>query len=256
VPRRLMQLEFALDDASVAPGVREGATLRRILLAGGTLWYGFVRARRRTLTIVVERGRVEVRAPRWTTLAQVEAFIREKEPWIRKRVSEARRHPPAFRWRDAELLPLLGKPVQLAINPQAPQTRRVGDRIEVLVERDAAPIVIREAVLKWLLGQARIVFLERLALFAPKLGVPLPELRLSNARTQWGSCNARGRVLLNWRLIHVPPRLLDYVVVHELAHLRELNHSSRFWALVEQAYPDCRSARHELNQIEKQLPTL
>jgi predicted metal-dependent hydrolase len=248
-----MQLEFALDGV---PPVRQGATPRRVLLESGSLWYGFVRARRRTLTIVVERGRVEVRAPRWTPLSEVEAFIREKERWIRKRLSEARRDPPAFAWRQGECVPVLGEDRRILLKAQSPGTVRAERSIEVDLAPGCSANELRDAVVGWLLVEARRVFLERLTLYAPRLDVPVPELRLSNARTRWGSCNARGRVLLNWRLIHVPIRLLDYVVVHELAHLRELNHSRRFWALVEQAYPGSREARLELNRVEKQLPNL
>src|SRR6185503_1641680 len=221
---------------------------RRIQLPGGLIWYGFVRARRKTLTIVVERGLVEVRAPRWTPFTEIEAFIREKERWIRRRIDEARRVAPPFSWKEGERLPVLGEPLRLVAAEPGSGVRRSGDALQVGVQ----PAAMRAAVLEWLLAEARRVFLERIAVFAPRVGVRVPEIRLSNARTQWGSCNARGRVLLNWRLVHAPLRLVDYVVAHELAHLRELNHSRRFWALVEQAYPECRTARRELNRLEKQ----
>jgi predicted metal-dependent hydrolase len=249
----MMQLEFGLEDAP--PGVRPGASLRCLSLPGGSLWYGFLRAHRRTLAIVVERGRVEVRAPRWTPIAEIEAFLREKEPWIRRRVAEGRRESPAFSWREGESLPVLGEPLKIVAGPPASGTRRIGQSLQVGVASPSASL-LRPAVLQWLRDEAQRVFAQRVGAYAPRLDVPVPELRLSNARTQWGSCNARGRVLLNWRLIHVPLALLDYVVAHELAHLRELNHSGRFWALVEKAYPDWRTARKDLNRIEKQLPNL
>jgi predicted metal-dependent hydrolase len=84
----------------------------------------------------------------------------------------------------------------------------------------------------------------------------MPALRLSNARTQWGSCSARGRVLLNWRLVLMPGPLIDYVVAHELAHLKELNHSQRFWTLVEGLYPAHLQARRALERLGRQLPEL
>ena len=80
------------------------------------------------------------------------------------------------------------------------------------------------------------------------LAVAPPTLRLSNARTRWGSCHASGRILLNWRLIQMPARLIDYVVVHELAHLREMNHSPRFWAVVAREIPDHTARRHEIRR--------
>ena len=134
-------------------------------------------------------------------------------------------------------------------------TRQLGQALHVAA-RTGSPPELRTNVIDWLRHQARAVFTERVAEYAPRLDVLPPPLGLSNARTQWGSCNARGRVLLNWRLIHVPLHLVDYVVAHELAHLREMNHSSRFWTLVEKAYPGCRAARVELNRVEKHIPNL
>ena len=246
----MMQLEFALDGALLEP--RTGQGLRRIALSGGPLWYSFLRARRKTLTIVVRRGHVEVRAPRSAPTADIERFIRDKEAWIRRRIEDARQTPPRFAWREGERLAVLGEPVRLVPGPGG--VRRVQDRLEV-PGSSGAPMM-RAAVLEWLRGEAKKLFLERARHFAPLLGVPEPELRLSNARTRWGSCNARGRILLNWRLIHVPLRLVDYVVVHELAHLLHLNHSPQFWALVAGICPGYRAARRELNRLEKQLPDL
>jgi len=79
---------------------------------------------------------------------------------------------------------------------------------------------------------------------------------LSDARTRWGSCGASGRVLINWRLMLLPPHLIDYVVMHELAHLREPNHSTRFWNIVASTYPGHRAARRELNALAHMLPEL
>jgi predicted metal-dependent hydrolase len=253
-----MQLEFALEDSPPAHRLRARAALRRIALQSGTLWYGLLRAQRRTLTIVVESGAVEVRAPRWTPLAEIEGFIRDKEPWISRRVEEARRKPRPFAWLAGERLPVLGESLRIVVTPGGPpgEVRRVDDHLEVGLPGDTGGPALRDAVLEWLCREAKHLFKQRITLYAPRLGVPEPELRLSNARTQWGSCSARGRVLLNWRLIHVPVRLIDYVVAHELAHLRELNHSRRFWALVENAYPGCGAARRELNRMEKQLPNI
>jgi predicted metal-dependent hydrolase len=252
----MMQLEFALEEAQSRQEQRAAQGLRQLALPGGTLWFGFVRARRRTLTIVVQRGRVEVRSPRWTPIADVEAFLREKERWIRRRMEEARREPPRLSWREGERLPVLGEQLRITLRNDAAGVRRGEDCIEVCWSPGASPAMLRASVLEWLFAQAREVFRERVGLYAPRLKVKEPEVRLSNARTQWGSCSAHGRVLLNWRLIHVPVRLIDYVVAHELAHLKELNHSRRFWALVESVYPDCRAARRELNRLEKQLPEI
>jgi predicted metal-dependent hydrolase len=215
-----------------------------------------VRARRRTVTILIERARVEVRSPRWTPIAEIEAFLREKERWIRRRIEETRRQPAPFVWREGERLPLLGEALRIELSSFTDGVRRAGQSIEVGLPRGCAAARLRTAVLEWLKSEAKRVFLERVALLAPRLAVPAPELKLSNARTQWGSCNARGRVRLNWRLVHLPLTLVDYVVAHELAHLRELNHSPRFWALVGSLCPGYALARRELERLGRQLPEL
>jgi predicted metal-dependent hydrolase len=107
---------------------------------------------------------------------------------------------------------------------------------------------------KALREKARLVFTERLARYAPQLGVAMPPLRLSAARTRWGSCSHHGGIALNWRLILMPLPVVDYVVSHELAHLREMNHSPRFWSVVEQLCPDWRARRLELRELARQIP--
>jgi hypothetical protein len=114
----------------------------------------------------------------------------------------------------------------------------------------------RDTVLAWIRAEALALFCERAARYAPLLGVAVPRIRLSNSKSQWGSCSADGRVLLCWRLTHLPLTLVDYVVAHELAHLLQLNHSSRFWALVGKLCPDYAHARKELNRLGRRLPVL
>jgi predicted metal-dependent hydrolase len=107
---------------------------------------------------------------------------------------------------------------------------------------------------KALRERARELFLARLAHYAALLGVAMPRLTLSAARTRWGSCSLKTGVRLNWRLIHFPLPVIDYVVAHELAHLREMNHSHRFWSIVEHLYPDYRAARDELKTLAAHCP--
>ena len=108
---------------------------------------------------------------------------------------------------------------------------------------------IESAVMKWYRQHALTCFTERIALYSRKLGVALPQLRLSNARTLWGSCNSHGIIRLNWRLIQKPLNLVDYVVAHELSHLIEMNHSKAFWQTVESVYPGYAGARKKLRGI-------
>jgi len=106
---------------------------------------------------------------------------------------------------------------------------------------------LREAVQSWLQRQALRVFKERCAHFAPRLGVRVRRLSLSSAATRWGSASADGAIWLHWRLIHFTLPVIDYVVAHELAHLREMNHSRAFWEVVRSVVPDYARARRTLD---------
>jgi hypothetical protein len=231
--------------------------LRRVPLSKSMLSYRFVRARRRTIGIFVIDGEVEARAPRRTPIREVEAFIREKERWIARRMAESRLKPPPFQWQDGAALPLLGNQVTLRTAALAAAIRINGNELEL---PPGTPEDRRRGGLAWLHEQALAHFHRRVAHYAQRLALPLPTLGLSNARTQWGSCHRKGRngarVLLNWRLVHMPERLIDYVVAHEIAHLRELNHSARFWTVVGSVYPDHAAARRELNRLGRALPLL
>jgi predicted metal-dependent hydrolase len=118
----------------------------------------------------------------------------------------------------------------------------------------AQPDQIRDTVQTWLQRQARRIFEERCALFAPSLGVRMKRLSLSSASTRWGSASADGSIRLNWRLVHFGLPVIDYVVTHELAHLREMNHSPAFWDVVRAALPDFERARGVLRS--EVLPAL
>ncbi|ARU06591.1 hypothetical protein CCO03_02285 [Comamonas serinivorans] len=106
------------------------------------------------------------------------------------------------------------------------------------------------AVLSWLQGLARRHFAARLDHFAPLVGVRWQRMGLTNARTRWGSASSDGSIRLHWRLIQLPPELADYVIVHELAHLHEMNHSPRFWAIVARVMPDYAQHRRALKQVQ------
>jgi predicted metal-dependent hydrolase len=129
-----------------------------------------------------------------------------------------------------------------------------GLRLHLGLPQGADPGQIRDTVQSWLQRQARRVFEERCALYAPRLGVRMKRLSLSSAATRWGSASADGSIRLNWRLVHFGLPVIDYVVTHELAHLREMNHSPAFWDVVRQALPDFEAARGALRS--EVLPVL
>ncbi len=250
-----LELPFLVEPPPAVPG-----RLRRVQLGGRVVPYRFRRARRRTIGIVVDAHGLAAAAPRWATIAEVEAFIREKERWVLRQIDDPRRRPRApFAWRAGASLPYAGR--EIVIAPGARRTPGLsGDRLEVPVHALASGSALRETVLDWLRSAALALFHERVARLAPALGVEPPALRRSASASQWGSCarsaDGRGRVLLHWRLVHFEVSLVDYVVAHELAHLRHMNHSGVFWRLVETAYPEHRAARRALRERGRQLPDL
>jgi hypothetical protein len=234
--------------------------LRHIRLGTRVIPYWFRRARRRTIGIVVEAHGLVAAAPRWATIAEVEAFIREKERWVLKRLDEIRRNArPPFLWQEGARFPYLGRDVALA-RALWGGTRLAKDRLEVPWVAFEAAARLRETVIEWLRAAALTLYRERVAAFAPVMGVLLPEVGLSNAASQWGSCtqtlDGRGRVLLHWKLVHFEPRIVDYVVAHELAHLRHMNHSAAFWRVVESAFRDHEWARRTLRDRGHLIPEL
>ncbi len=238
---------------------------REVRLDGAVVAYAFARAKRRTIGFVVGPDGLVVRAPRWTPLHEVEAALREKGPWILRKLHETReRHQrqenARIDWRDGTTLPYLGQTLRVQLDPHhsfadagaALQPANAADAVDaVRVLRVGLPHTaraeqIRDAVQAWLMRQAKALFTERLDHFAPLLGVQWRRMGLSNAGTRWGSASADGAIRLNWRLIHFSPAVVDYVVAHELSHLRVMDHSARFWDTVRSVLPDYAALRGQL----------
>lgn len=209
------------------------------------------RRRMRNVVMRIDGEGLRVSAPPSAPLAAIEAALADKARWILKRLAEHAARPrfdPA--WRDGDVLPWLGGALTLRIEGTLRlwPVERVGGTLVVAHPDGGDPAVAARLVEEWYDEQALALFRSRAAALAPLLGVAPPPIRLSGSRSEWGSCSAGGRVLLNRRLIHLPPHLVDYVVAHELAHLRELNHSPNFWELVARACPEHRALRRELRR--------
>ncbi len=226
---------------------------RDILLGSHRVGYALRRSRRRSIGFVVGAEGLSVSAPRWVGVGEIEAALREKSAWILKKLHEQReraRRLDAARvdWRDGTALPFLGEPVTVRLDARTSGAVLDADTraLRLGLPPTATREQIRDAVQSWLQRQARRVFEERCAHFAALLGVRVRRLSLSSAATRWGSASADGAVRLNWRLVHFALPVIDYVVAHELAHLREMNHSAAFWDVVRQALPDFETARGTL----------
>lgn len=234
---------------------------REIRLGDCRVAYALRRARRKSIGFSVGPEGLSVSAPRWVGQGDIEAALREKAGWILRKLSEQRdrsRRMQAARveWRDGTSLPFLGETVIVVLDPRVAGAQLNTDAealpgvpkltLHVGLPQHADAAQIRDVVQSWLQRQAKRIFEERCRLFADRLGVRMTRLTLSAAQTRWGSASADGSVRLNWRLVHFGLSVIDYVVAHELAHLREMNHSPAFWDVVRSVVPDYEQLRGSL----------
>lgn len=226
---------------------------RLLRLGERVVSYRFVRTKRRTIGIAVDASGLSVSAPRNAPWHEIEAFVREKRRWILARLEEwaGVPRPSVIRGASGETLLLFGESHMLDVLAGRGGVARDGTRIVVSATSPRRALALLVA---WLKRQALTALVPRTVHYAARLGLPAPPVALSRARTQWGVCTERGAIRLNWRLVHLEPALADYVVAHEVAHLVELNHSKRFWNLLERLYPDWRGARERLELAGAALP--
>ncbi|WP_230412240.1 M48 family metallopeptidase [Undibacterium hunanense] len=229
---------------------------RRILIQDYLLEYDLQRSKRRSIGFLINEDGLRITAPRWVTIADIETAIHEKQSWILRKLTERRDRTqrqlePKMHWKDGAKLPYLGGEITLQIAPASVSgTHFLADQGTLIINlpANAGEQQLKDRVQAWLQQEAKRVFNERLPVFAEKLNVRYQSMALSAATTRWGSCTSQGKIRLNWRLIHFSPMIIDYVVAHELAHLREMNHSPRFWATVQSVFPDFELARNKLRQ--------
>jgi predicted metal-dependent hydrolase len=254
-----------LDQAVTPQAFRHPEANREALLGKVLVGYHFKRAKRRNIGFSVGSEGLTVSAPRWVTLAEVEEAVRKKAGWIIGKLGHARERSERIEaarieWKDGASFPFLGEEVIVVLDPRhafqeigavlnagaqaLPGVPRL--TLHVGLAQNAQPPQIRDAVQAWLMRQARRLFTERLDHFAPLLGVRWRKLALSSAGTLWGTAHQDGSIRLNWRLVHFRMAVIDYVVAHELSHLRVMDHSPRFWETVRSVVPDYAQLRGQL----------
>lgn len=222
------------------------------MLAGEQVIYRLQRVRRRSIGMQIGLSGLSVRAPRWVTIREIEAALAERSAWILRTLAEWRKRQRDVlprEWISGAPILYRGDELALAVFP----SRRPGvcaDMFHLTVRhpRPHEEHALAGFVRTWLRDEALRLLVPFAAHLAARLSRGAPPVRLTNARTEWGSCNHKGEIRLNWRLVHLPPELAHYVVAHEVAHLVELNHSPRFWALVEALFPNHAAARKSLGE--------
>ncbi|CAH0353565.1 M48 family metallopeptidase [Aquabacterium sp. CECT 9606] len=235
------------------PVFRHPQAEREVRLGDVIVAYEFQRVRRRSIGMVVSSEGLSVRAPRWVSSGDIETALHAKSRWICNKLVEQRERAlkqkaTRIDWQHGAELPYLGEPLTLVLDPltKGVNLSEGGRALLMGLSPDAASEQIGELFQSWLKKQAKLRFDARVKHFAPLMGVSVSRISLSSARTRWGSASVDGSIRLHWRLMHFADHVIDYVVVHELAHLREMNHSPRFWEVVMSVMPDYEKARDQL----------
>jgi predicted metal-dependent hydrolase len=250
-------VNFLLFGAKPKPSEQEHS----VTLSDRIVPYIIKRSLRRRLSITIDHRGLRVLGPMNLTLRQSESLILTHEQWVIQKLDEWRPERLNSSWsiHGTTPLPIFGVPHEVRTAHHAARSPRI-ERLEntLLLHTADTHHTARshKALVKWLRQEALTYFEARIKELATLMDVRVSALSLSQARTRWGSCTSHGHIRLNWRLVHLPQNLVDYVIVHELAHLKEMNHSARFWAVVESVYPDHKSARRALRSRIATLPLI
>ena len=197
-----------------------------------------IRSRRKTIALIVKTdGRLIVRAPITATRRQIMNFVNEKSDWIRSSQEKVKKQPltPKKQFVDGENFWYLGKTYPVKLVPQKRPALTL--KTSFLLSRSAVPNA-EDTFKKWYQNQARDVITRRVEAIAKQHGFSYKKIRITSARTRWGSCSTRGSINFSWRLVMAPAEVIDYVIVHELVHTKTHNHSREFWNQVALIMPD------------------
>ena len=233
----------------------------------GEFTYTLYRTTRRTIGIQVRPdGEIVVRAPHFCSGTDIRNVVASRADWIRQkreimaRAAEESDRPESHYF-DGALLPFCGGYVRLRIDEGAENDRY---RITLHEAEDGKPELLLQGatldpetckllVARWGRRYAGDLFRDRVARWAGVVGVDYNTITIKDTKTRWGSCSAAGNINLHWRLIMLPERLSDYVIVHELCHRVEMNHSKLFWEHVGSILPDHKERRKELRAVERDI---
>jgi predicted metal-dependent hydrolase len=207
-----------------------------------------IRSKRKTIAIIIQAGgKVIVRAPLKIPERVIRTFVESKSAWINEKRNLALQRPvlPVRKYADGEKFLLLGRHIPLRV--VAGQKAALALQVDFVLARKALPQA-QQVFEKWYKAYALKILTERVEYFSVLHGFRYEKLRISSARTRWGSCSAHGSLSFSWRLVMAPLDVIDYVVIHELAHLKIKNHSTVFWAEVARLMP---TYRHQKDWLKR-----
>ena len=240
------------------------AELGRVQFGDATIEYEVQRSERRkkTVQITMDGGRVLVAAPSNTPDSNLEAIVRKRAPWILRQEPGSGVQPSRKRFASGETLPYLGRNVRLIVetaNVLLPELRFDHWSFRIAVPKGLDELKrydeIRKVVVQWYRRQASQRLPRTVELWRKRMGLRQAlEVLVRDQRQRWGSCAPDGTLRFNWRVVMLTPTLMEYVVVHELAHLKVGSHSKEYWALVSSLLPDAQQRRRQLRDTGKTLP--
>ena len=197
-----------------------------------------IKSKRRTFSLEVSADGVIVRAPKRATKRDIDCFLRQHHDWLMKKIEKLEAHAEryrAYQYCNGENFYYLGSKIPLHWTDEITRSARFNHQIELPVNyQDRAFEMLEKAYIR----QARKILLARLNEFSDKMNLEFNRMGITRAVRRWGSCSSERNINFSYRLIMAPQDVIDYVVVHELAHLKEMNHSRRFWSLVELYSPN------------------
>jgi predicted metal-dependent hydrolase len=212
-----------------------------------------IRSRRKTLSLeITPAATVIIRAPLWASRSYIEETIRRKNLWILRKLDEMKQRPPSSspEYTEGELFFFLGRSYPLHIVEGGSITIERSDKLYVSLTLMPE---IRSRLKYWYIEEARKELQTRCMWFSLQTGYTPAAVRISDAQKRWGSCTHEGIINFSWRLIQAPPEIVDYVVVHELVHISQPDHSKKFWAKVREIMPDYERRRKWLHDNERLL---
>ena len=237
---------------------------RFIDINGEQISYTLQRSTRRRRTVQIQldpESGLKVLVPHTLSDSEIDDFLLKRSDWILKHRTDIEASNDQFDWAKGGVMQLRGTPIQVMVEerdvndagrdlPPTVVKSLEGETVTVVIPPGMAleekSNVVEKWMMEWYRQEAWDHLKARVADYGNVMGAQPSQLKLSNAKKRWGSCSGRRSINLNWRLIMLDERLIDYVVVHELAHLIELNHSPRFWDVVEQVLPDHAELRRQL----------
>ena len=226
---------------------------QQLRLPGGqTIPYQLDLRLRKTIGLKITANGLVVHAPKRISAIQLQQVLLQKAAWIQQKLALRETNQVApMQWQDGEPLLFMGQDIVLTLQHHATNKAVVlqGNQLLVRSPQVDQPAFVARKVLQWYAQQALPDFKRRVELVAAQMGEKITSVALSNAKSRWGSCNSRKQIRLNWRLIQAPPHIIQYVVCHEMAHLGEMNHSARFYAVQENLFPNHVQTEKELRAL-------